>query len=542
MELGVLLAVVRRRWRWVTAAALAGLLAGLGLALAAEPTYRSTASVYFSLQYGDSASDLVQGSTFTQNQVTSYAELATTPAVLQPVIDELGLPMGVSALAGRIQASAPVDTVIVEVAVTDTSAVRSARIADAVVATLSRTVEGLAPEDAGGEPTVQATTVAPAEVPVRPASPNTTLDALAGLVAGLVLGCALLLLRESLDTRVRDAETLAALTDRPLIGTVGATRAVSGAERTVVVEADPHAPQAESFRQLRTNLQFLSLPGAGATPPTGRAGGRVLVVTSAVAAEGKSTVSANLAAALAETGARVLLVDADLRRPSLAGLLGIEGSAGLTSVLLGQAAVADVVQDWGSAGLQVLASGQLPPNPTELLGSPAMAGVLDHLRSTYDHVVLDSAPLLPVADGAVLSRTTDGAVVVVNATRARRAQVTESLQVLDRVGATVLGLVLNQVERQERVYDYRRVDSTGAPLPTGQAATAAPAPDPAPAPAPDPAPVPTRAEDRAPALVRAPHLATVPAAGQADPSGAGGTAGRPVRVAGARRPGPRGRR
>ncbi|GAA4752513.1 polysaccharide biosynthesis tyrosine autokinase [Modestobacter marinus] len=461
MELGELMAVLRRRWRWATAAALVGLLAGLAWALTTAPTYRSTASVYFSLQYGDTASDLVQGSTFTQNQVTSYAELATTPAVLQPVIDELGLPMGVSALAGRVQASAPVDTVIVEVAVTDTSAVRSARIADAVVDTLSRTVEELAPEDADGEPTVQATTVAPAEVPVRPAAPNTTLYALAGLVAGLVLGCALLLLRAALDTRVRDTGTLAALTDRPLIGTIGAVR-TKGTERPVVVEADPHAPQAESFRQLRTNLQFLSLPGVR----TDGAGGRVLLVTSAVAAEGKSTVSANLAAALAETGARVLLVDADLRRPSLDGVLGIEGSVGLTSVLLGHAAVADVAQDWGSSGLQVLAAGPLPPNPTELLGSPAMAAVLDQLRGTYDHVVLDSAPLLPVADGAVLSRVADGVVLVVNAVRARRAQVTESLQVLETVRATVLGVVLNQVERKEQAYDYRPRHGVAGSAPT----------------------------------------------------------------------------
>lgn len=526
MELGVLLAVVRRRWRWVIAAALAGLLAGLGWALTTEPTYRSAASVYFSLQYGDSASELVQGSTFTQNQVTSYAELATTPAVLQPVIDELGLPMSVPALASRVQAAAPVDTVIVEVAVTDTSAARSALIADAVVDVLSRTVEGLAPEDADGESTVQATTVAPAEVPLRPAGPNTVLNALAGLGAGLVLGCALLLLRESLDTRVRDAETLTALTDRPLIGTIGSTR-TAGAERNVVVVADPHAPQAESFRQLRTNLQFLSLPGVRPAARTAQAGGRVLVVTSAVAAEGKSTVSANLAAALAETGARVLLVDADLRRPSLAGLLGIEGSVGLTSVLLRQAAVSDVVQDWGPAGLQVLAAGQLPPNPTELLGSPAMAAVLDQLRSTYDHVVLDSAPLLPVADGAVLSRVTDGAVLVVNATRARRAQVTESLQVLERVGATVLGVVLNQVERQERVYDYRRVDGAArVPVLTAPRVPDSDGSGTGDLRGTNPTPMPASAGGHEPALA---------ASAQSAP------AGRPGRLAGVRRAGPRGR-
>ncbi|MCZ2804105.1 polysaccharide biosynthesis tyrosine autokinase [Modestobacter sp. VKM Ac-2983] len=466
--------IVRAGWRVIAALTVVGVLAGLCWSLAAERTYRATASVFFSLQYGDSAADLVQGSTYTQDQVTSYARLATTPVVLQPVIDRLELATTAPALARQVEASAPVDTVIVEVTATGSSPAESARIADAVVGTLSDTVERLAPEGADGEPTVRATTVAPAEVPRSAATPNTPLDLATGLAVGFLAGLGWVWARNALDNRVRDAATLAELTEHPVIGTIGAYDGRT--RRRVVMETEPRGPQAEGFRQLRTNLQFLDLPAL--TGGETGSGGRVLVVTSSLEAEGKSTVAANLAAALAETGARVLLVDADLRRPSVPEMLGLEGSAGLTTVLLGRAAPAEVVQDWGMSGLQVLTSGPLPPNPAELLGSPAMTGLLRVLRTDYDHVVLDTAPLLPVADGAILSRAADGAVLVVNATRARRPQVVESLQVLERVGATVLGLVLNQVDRDERVYEYREAadaDLLVAPVPLHGTA-AAPAP------------------------------------------------------------------
>lgn len=443
-----LLEVLRRRRGWIVAGAVLGLvLAGAYLATAPR-TYQATAGAFFSLEYGNSASDLVQGSTYAQSQVESFALLATTPAVLEPVLEELGVDESPQSLAGRIQASAPVDSVLVEVTVTDASPERSARLADAVVGSLSELVETLAPANDDGAPTVRATTVAPAEVPARPAAPDPVLDLGVGLVAGLLAGTAAAFLRSALDTRIRDAEVLAEVTPRPLIGSVGVLP--DAGRRGIVVEGDPHSPQAESFRQLRTSLEFLAVQADSAARRSW-----VLQVTSSGPGEGKSTVAANLAAALAETSASVLLVDADLRRPTIARLLRLEGAAGLTTVLLGQASVADVVQDWGRSGLQVLPSGPVPPNPAELLGSPAMGRLLDRLRGSYDFVVVDTPPLLPVADAAVLSRFTDGAVLVANARLTRRHSLLESLSNLDRVGATVLGVVLNAVQRDEETYSYR---------------------------------------------------------------------------------------
>jgi capsular exopolysaccharide synthesis family protein len=448
------LEVIRRGRRWIVAGVVAGLLSSLAYVHLAPRSYAATASVFFSLEYGDSASDLVQGSTYAQDQVASFALLATTPAVLQPVIDEFGLDETPRQLAEVVEAGAPVDTVIVDVTVSNGNAARSADLANAVAASLSRVVEDLAPTDADGDATVKATTVTPAEVPGRPASPDVPLSFVLGLLGGLVLGTAAAYARDRLDTRVRDVGTLAGITDRPAIGTIAVWP--RKATSSVVVDAEPHGRHAEAFRQLRTNLEFLAVP-AGVEGEAG--GARVVMVTSSRPAEGKSTVAANLAVALAETSASVVLVDADLRRPTVARTLQIEGAAGLTTILLGHAGVADVVQDWGASGLQVLTSGVIPPNPAELLGSPAMARLMLELRAAYDYVVVDTPPLLPVADAAVLSRLVDGAVLVVDATATHRDQVAESLRNMAQVNGRVLGIVLNRIRRDDdEAYSYRPTD------------------------------------------------------------------------------------
>jgi capsular exopolysaccharide synthesis family protein len=447
------LTVLRRRLRIVVAVFL---LCVVGTTIAtslATRTYTATAGVYFTVRTAESVSALAEGATFSQAQLASFATLAVTPTVLEPVAEKLGLPGGAGALSDQLAVTALSGTTVLDLSVTDTDPRQAARIANAVAAQVITVVQDLAPRNpASQDSSIKATVVTPATVPHSASAPNSTLDLTAAVVLGLGLGVLLAFAREAMDTRVRTAEDLAQLTTRPLLGSL----AVSGRHEGLVVVAAPHSPQAEAYRQLRTNLQFLQVGGAAADDAPG---GRVLTVSSSVAGEGKSTTAANLAVALAETSARVLLVDADLRRPALAGLLGLEGAAGLTTVLLGQAERGDVVQEWGTAGLQVLPSGPLPPNPTELLGSPAMGRLLEELRAEYDYVVLDSAPLLPVADGAVLAAQADGTVLLANVTRVRRHQVTEALGTLGRVDATVLGLVLNQVPRDEHTYGYAAEDA-----------------------------------------------------------------------------------
>ncbi|MGY1692663.1 polysaccharide biosynthesis tyrosine autokinase [Geodermatophilus sp. SYSU D01105] len=467
MALRTFLTVLGRRARIVVAVFLI-CVAGSGLATwLATPTYTAQATLFFSVGAAESVDDLQQGGNATRAQMTSYASLVETPSVLQPVIDRLDLAETTSSLAGQVDVTAPSDTVLLEIEVTDTDAGQAARIANAVADQVITVVEDLSPTGTDAvRPAIEATVVAPAETPRKTSSPDVLLNLAAGIVLGLGLGVLAALGRDALDTRVRTATEVAALTNRPVIGNLGVD---GGRQRRVAVEAAPHSPQAEEYRQLRTNLQFLDVGRRGELGDGARTSRGVLAVTSSLAAEGKSTVAVNLAVALAETSARVLLVDADLRRPSVATRLGLEGSAGLTTVLLGQAEVSDVVQEWGRTGLEVLTSGVLPPNPTELLASPAMHRLLDQLRASYDHVVIDCPPLLPVADGTILSTLVDGTIVLANATKVRRHQLAESLRNLSQVDARVLGVVLNQLDRGKDTYGYSRDAAVGA----GGQATAA---------------------------------------------------------------------
>ncbi len=458
MSVRAFLTVLLRRIRTIVVVFLACVGAGVLATLLATPTYTAQTTLFFSVGSADSVDDLQQGANFTRDQMTSYASVVETPVVLQPVVDELGLSGDAGDLAGKLDVAAPNGTVLLEVEVTDTDARRATEIADAVADQVITVVEDLAPAGVdSARPSVEVTVVAPAEVPRSPSSPDVLLNTVAGIVLGLGFGVLAALGREALDTRVRAAEQVTALTGRPVVATLGVddTRG-----RRVVVESDPHSPQAEEYRQLRTNLQFLAVGGRAADG--GGAGRQVIAVTSSLAGEGKSTVAVNLAVALAETSSRVLLVDADLRRPSVASRLGLEGAAGLTTVLLGEADVADVVQGWGRTGLDVLPSGILPPNPTELLASPAMHRLLDDVRGRYDHVVVDCPPLLPVADGTVLATLVDGTLLLANATRVRRHQLAESVRSLGRVSAPVLGVVLNQVHRSRSTYGYA-ADAPPAP-------------------------------------------------------------------------------
>ena len=263
---------------------------------------------------------------------------------------------------------------------------------------------------------------------------------------GLALGVGQALLRDTLNTRVRNEADLAQVTDRALLGQIMLDD--GGKDGRVPVIAEPRSLRGESYRRLRTNLQFLGLTE----------GQRSIVVTSTVPGEGKTTTAINTAVAMAEAGSRVLLVDADLRRPRVADSFGFEGAAGLTTVLIGRAALADVVQPYGAGQLDVLTSGPIPPNPSELLGFDAMKTLLREATDAYDVVLIDAPPLLPVTDAAILANIAGGALLVVGSRIVRRAELDSALKALDRAEARVLGLVLNKVKHEdEDRYGYDQI-------------------------------------------------------------------------------------
>ena len=443
MELRSYLDILHRRWILVLGAALSGLALAAVVTLLMTPSYTATTRLFFGVEGSGSAAELAQGSTFAEKQMISYAEVATSPLVLNSVIDRLGLPVAAGALAGRVTAAVPSDTVILEVSVTDADAEQAARIANAVGSKLSDVAAGLSPERADGTQAVRATTLAPAVAPARPSSPSIPRNLALGLVLGLLLGVGGAVLQRLLDTKVRNDQDVRALTDQPLLGAIAFDDAVP--THPVMVTDQPHSAPAEAIRRLRTNLQFVGVAS----------GSKSVVITSSIPGEGKSTTAINLAVSLADAGTRVVLIDADLRRPSVANYLGLEGRAGLTSVLIGRAEVEDVIQPWRGSGLDVLPSGQVPPNPSELLGSAAMRDLLTKLEASYDVVLLDTPPLLPVTDATILTKLAGGALVIVGADRIHKAQLAESLETLETADAQLHGLVLNKIARRDsRPYAY----------------------------------------------------------------------------------------
>jgi polysaccharide biosynthesis transport protein len=436
VELGEYLEVLRRRWLSVLIIALTTLALASAITLVMPRKYTATTRLFIAVT-GESVTDLAQGSNFAEKQMASYAEVATSPLVLAPVIAQLGLRTTPKELAESVEATVPVNTVVLEIAATDPDPTRAAQIANAVGEQLKTAASDLSPQKSDGTEPVQATTIAAAEVPDRPSFPNVLLNLGIGLIVGLLLGLGVAMMRHVLDTKIRNENDLRILTDSPILGVVAYDQEVPS--HPVILRDEPLAAPSEAVRRLRTNLQFIDL----ANRP------RSIVISSSIPAEGKTTIAINLAVSLADTGARVILVDADLRRPSIAGYMGIEGQVGLTTVLIGRADVKDVVQPFGTSSLDLLPAGQVPPNPSELLGSAAMASLLERLTASYDMVLLDSPPLLPVTDAVVLSKLAGGALLVVGADRTHRPQLQQSLDSLETAGAHLFGIVMNKIARRE---------------------------------------------------------------------------------------------
>lgn len=434
MELQDYIRIVRKRWMTIVLTTLVVLgLAALFTATATKQ-YASTTQFFVSVSGADDSAQLQQGSTFVQQRVKSYAQLLKTPRALDPVVEQLGGEAERKDIAKKLTVTAPPDTVMLEVTVTDPSPKHAQEVALAIGETFPAVVDEIErPSDASKRSPVKVSLVQPAETSGTPVSPNPVRNLALGAVLGLLLGLGLAVLRQLMDTTVRTSDDVEDITEEPIIGAVHFDPRAS--KEPLIVETDPSSPRSEAFRALRTNLMFVN----AASHP------RTIALTSSIPGEGKSTTIANLALTLAQGGSRVCLVEGDLRRPRLLGYLDLEGAAGITDVLIERATLDDVIQPYGDDGVDVIGAGQIPPNPSELLASPTMSRILDDLAVRYDYVLIDTPPVLPVTDAVVLSTKVDGILVLVGATIVRKEQLDATLEMLEAVDNTVLGLVLNRV-------------------------------------------------------------------------------------------------
>nr|WP_241730969.1 MULTISPECIES: polysaccharide biosynthesis tyrosine autokinase [unclassified Dietzia] len=428
-----LLSVLRARWIVIVAATLVGGLLALGISLLTTPSYQSRVQFYVTVSAGDTAAAAYQGSLGAQQRVRSYAELVKSSDIAQKVVDTSGVDLTAGEIASAANATADANTVLLSVSVTDTVPDRALRIAEGYGEVLPEAINQLEIPDGGGPALAKLTVVSPPALPIEPVAPMTEQNTAIGLLLGVLAGIGIALLINTFDRRVKSKEQLEEIAGKPVVGSIPFRKnedKEKGAEHLVPFR-EGHSPAAESFRRLRTNLQFLNVDN----PP------RVLVLTSSVATEGKSETAINLSLALAEAGNRVLLIEADLRRPLVVTYMSMPDKVGLTNVLSGQAEFEDVVQETRHEGVDLLACGPLPPNPSELLASEVARHLFSDLRDKYDYVIIDSPPLLPVTDGSLLARITDGALLVVRSHRTTSDQVAQAVDNLGKADATLLGLV-----------------------------------------------------------------------------------------------------
>lgn len=420
--------ILRRSWLLVATMTMLGAIVALGVSMLMDPVYQAQSQLFVSVQTTDEISGAYTGGLYVQQRIKSYVTMVDTPAVLDPVIDELGLDTTYTQLSQQVSAQNPTDTVLLDVLASDVVASQAAEIADATAESLAAEIVRLETTESGGKP-VQVELIRPAQVPATPSSPRTNVNVVLGALMGLLAGVGVAVMRAMLDTSIKSLEELNDATGATPLGSVAYS---PGAAKNPLVTLKD-ASRAEAYRTIRTNLQYVDVDN----PP------RCVVITSSLPLEGKSTTAANLAIALAQSGSKVLLVEADLRRPRIADYLGVDGSTGLTDVLIGRAVLGETIISWQRGLLDFLPSGAIPPNPSELLGSQQLAELLAKLRTLYNVVILDAPPLLPVTDAAILSAVADGVILVARYGATRREHAQQAAGALAQVNGHVIGTILN---------------------------------------------------------------------------------------------------
>lgn len=443
MELREYLGALRKHWRVVMITALAVLALAATITLLMPRTYQSKVQFFVSTVDNNSNSQLASGSTFLQQRVKSYAQLLKAPIVLQPVIESAHLDMTPGELAGQVNTDIPTDSVLINVTVTARDPKLAQQISQGIGDEFPHVISDLEKVSANEDSPVKVTMTQDPTLDLAPVSPQPVRYLGLGLLVGLLLGVAVALIRNVLDSHLRTAEDVAAVAgDLTVIGSIPFD---GEARKSPIIESMlSHTHRGEAFRSLRTNLRFID----AANHP------RTIVMTSSVPGEGKTTTTANLALMMAESGASVCLIEGDLRRPKLLEYLGLEGIVGLTDVLISQAELDDVIQPFGENNLYVLGAGALPPNPSELLGSARMQEVLNQLSERFDYTLIDAPPLLPVTDAAVLSTVSNGVILVAGSGIVHRDQLAHALESLETVDSRILGVVLNRVARTRRTDEY----------------------------------------------------------------------------------------
>ena len=435
MDFKQFLHVLRRRW--ITIVVVVAVALGIAALVnwRTTPEYESRTRVFIGLDLQSSAD--TTGSFFlVTGRVQSYADLADSSDLMNQVISDLDLQTTPGELADKIEAEVVQDTTLIDLQVLDEDPGQAQAIARIHAQRLTEYLSDLETPNDSSSTRIVARVTDSATYNGSPVSPRTGLNFAVAFVIGLLIGVAAAIARHILDRTVSSQEHVHEVTDKPVLASIGYDASIK--KHPLLTDLGSFAPRTEAFRVLRTNLQFLDLDHQP----------RCLVISSALQGEGKTMTSTNLAIALAQTGRRTLLIDGDLRRPRVAGQLGLDAAVGLTTVLVGNTDVKEAIQVHEPSGLHFLASGAKPPNPTEILQSRVTHELIRELCDAYDMIIIDGPPLLPVADAAVLSTIADGVILVVQHGKTTRDAVSDAIGRLEQVGGRLFGIAVNMIPKR----------------------------------------------------------------------------------------------
>lgn len=443
--------LLNKSWLIVLVSVAMAVLILLGTIFLITPQYESAAMFYVNnnaFSVGDASFSLSSGDLSTsRNLVESYIVILNTRETIKDVIDYAGVSRSYEEVTKMIAAGAVNETEIFEVVVTSPDPVEAEQIASAIAYILPKRISSI----------IEGTSAKVADaavVPVKPSSPSYTNNTIIGFLLGFVLAVGGIVLDEIFDVSIREDEDITQTCRHPILASVpdmqsqgkggheySYDRKKKGAaqpRKTALMGSNMSFAASEAYKLLRTKLQF-SFAGDNSC--------RVIGLSSALSGEGKSLTSINLAYSLSQLDKKVILIDCDMRRPTLAEKLNIRKKPGLSSHLTGQCGLEELVQYCGIPGdeqaFHVIAAGQNPPNPVELLSSGKMTAALEALRQHYDYVILDLPPVGEVTDAMAVAKVLDGMLLVVRQNYCNRIALGDAVQQFDFIGTKMLGVVFN---------------------------------------------------------------------------------------------------
>lgn len=421
-----LVRLVRVNAKYLLIGLVVGALLGFGYSLLQPKIYASSATGYVTVGESTGIGDVISGSSAAKDKASSYLQLVSSGLVAEEIIaanPDIGMSAG--EIQGNLTSSLEGDSALIRVQATASTPEAAQTLANSSLSATAKVVN-----DLEGSTAVRVVPLDDATLPGAPISPDTKMNTLLGGLAGLVLVFAVIFLRRYLDVKVRTRTDVTEATEAGILGVLPETEMLE--EKNLLTNQDDHTSQ-EAVRQLRTNLRFVNVDN----PP------QSVLITSSEPGEGKSTVSTSLARSLAESGQATILIDADLRRPTIGKKFNIDSNVGLTQVLAGDVELADAVRQHEDSQLFILPSGRIPPNPSELLGSDKMRQLVKELSDEFT-VIIDVPPLLPVTDASLLSASVDGVILVASVGKTRKENLAEATKMLHKVKGNLIGAVINR--------------------------------------------------------------------------------------------------